>query len=99
MAGGVFEYQKSRFGYFMQGLGIEIVSMYFRAIWYIVWSIGTIQKNAIRWFCETNRPNETSPILSIKYPQICATYACTAVIFRTNITKRRKLALEPIRRS
>jgi hypothetical protein len=49
---GIFSYQKSQFGYLLEGLGIEAISrpsgifsirlVYFVIIWYILWSFGII---------------------------------------------------------
>jgi hypothetical protein len=42
---GIFAYQRSQFGYILEGLGIKkyftiIWYTYFMAVWYIMWSLG-----------------------------------------------------------
>jgi cyanate permease len=45
---GLFSYQKSQFGYILEGLGKENVGIfydlleYFTAIWCILWPLGTV---------------------------------------------------------
>jgi cyanate permease len=45
---GLFSYQKSKFGYILEGLGMEKVGKfydpleYFTAIWYILWLLGIV---------------------------------------------------------
>jgi uncharacterized membrane protein len=40
---GIFAYQKFQFGYILEGLGMEIVGIFYgnsTAIWFILWSFG-----------------------------------------------------------